>query len=144
MSETLTYRIYTKGGARAAAVGGRRYAYLLGFIGLRVTTVVEVPWAGASGSEHCFSITIEAAERRVSDQSEASHRYRRVHLKWPNGTNVRTLVEGIDYSDGRRHTMPAGSLGVIAGRVFPNFRVSFPAVPGRTFRYAPQDLEPAP
>lgn len=144
MSETLTFRIYTEGGPRAAAAIGRRRAYLAGWIGLHIAANLEVPLTGANNRVRCFNVTIVAAEQRVSDQHEASFVYRRVHRQWPAGTAVRTLVEGVDYSDRNRHAVPAGSVGAIVGRVFPNFRVAFAEVPGRTFRYAPQDLEALP
>jgi hypothetical protein len=145
MSETIGYWVCGPGDARAAAATGRRYAYRAGFIGLRVLEVTEQPnqASGSLAGMREFRVTMSALERRVGDQLEARKRYYRLqeHRQWPAGSAVRANVPGIDYSDGRRHTMPAGSVGVIASRVHPNFRVTFVDAPGRAFLYAPQDLE---
>lgn len=147
MSETFGYWVYVAGDARAAATIGRRYAYRDGWAGLRVVEASEHlnrTRTGRLAGLRYFRVMLIAAEQRVGDQTVARKRSFELRHRWPAGTRVRTAVEGVDYSDGRRHTMPAGAAGMIVGRSYPNFRVRFSGVAGRTFLYAPQDLEALP
>jgi CBS domain-containing protein len=61
------------------------------------------------------------------------------------GTRVRTKAEGESFAGGRRHVMPAGVIGVVAGRdrISVRVRSDSPRKPSSaiTFAYAPGDLE---
>jgi hypothetical protein len=126
----LAYRVLADN-ARQAAIKGRARAYDDGLVGLRVGEVTSL---GQSVRGTRWLVEVEATTIRFW----ALDRGRRL---WPNGTKVRSLLTGFDYSGGQHHEMPAKSLGQVVGRRGPNVRVAFPELPGHSFLYASQDLE---
>jgi hypothetical protein len=140
--------ITVSGMDRTAAIGAARSrVYSQGWIKTHVANVevIDIPvFAGIPPTKQKtipgFRITIEVAERR-GGEGHAVFSWLPGLWRLPRGAQVRTRVPGYNYVGGARHTMPAGSLGVIRSRIGPNLRVEFPEVPGHTFIYAPQGLE---
>ena len=123
----------------------RTDAYRRGWIGTRITNLTQ--WAGGAVGQPVrgrpqfrYSVTIEADASRVSPSwawSAGAGRDLRA------GVRVRTTTDGENWTGGRRHVMPAGSVGTVVRRLAGGQvrRVSFADTPGRTFVYSPDALE---
>lgn len=120
-------------GARS---GGRRRAMRDGWVGLRVISAEPHPTIKLNNYWH---VRVAATEQRGVSYHEY-YNFNHINLL-SRGSRVRTLAVGVNHAGGTRHEMAAGAEGEIVRREGPNVRVRFAAPAGRTFVYAPANLE---